>query len=154
MSRGPMAAVASAGFKSMPVEAPDAPGWLSADALTEWDRIVPELVKSEAVAKVDQAALAAYCQAYAELVACTRVLETEGRFITEPVQNAKGEVLGERIKPHPAVSAQRDAFGRVKAYLAEFGLSPAARVRLKFMKEGGQDALSALLSGHAEANPR
>lgn len=150
MSRGPMPSHSS-GFRSMPAEAPDRPDWLCDEAAAEWDRVVPILLQAELLARVDQSSLAAYCQACAELISCTRTVESEGRFVREPVQNSKGEVLGEKIKAHPALAGQRDALGRVRSYLAEFGLSPAARVRLKLMKEGGQDALTALLSGENAA---
>lgn len=150
MSRGPMPSIPS-GFKAPPVAAPDPPSWLEGDALAEWERIVPLLLRSELVTEWDQISLAAYCQACAELIRCTKLLDEEGRFFTEPVQNAKGDVIGERKKAHPALSAQRDAFSRVKAFLAEFGLTPAARVRLKLMKDGGTDALTALLAGQPEA---
>jgi len=142
-----MAAAGSAGFKAPPSAAPEPPGWLGGDARAEWDRIVPLLLASDLISEWDQASLAAYCQSVAELIRCTQVVEEEGRFFTEPVQNAKGEVIGSRVKPHPALASQRDALGRVKAFLAEFGLTPAARVRLKLMKDGGTDALTALLAG-------
>jgi P27 family predicted phage terminase small subunit len=137
----------SPGYKAPPVAAPSLPEWLGDEARAEWDRIVPLLIQMEMLSEVDQVCLAAYCQATAELVIATRVLSEEGRFVTEVVQNSKGEIVGERKKPHPALTAQRDAMGRVKAYLSEFGLTPAARARLRVLKDGGPDALSALLAG-------
>lgn len=149
MSRGPMPASGSAGYKSPPVVAPKPPDWMGEEALREWDRIVPLLLRAEMIAEVDQMSLAAYCQACAELVECTRVIEQEGRFLTEIVQNAKGDILGERKRAHPALGAQRDALARIKSYLAEFGLTPAARVRMKLVKDGGADALAAILADAA-----
>lgn len=144
--RGPMPGSGGSGYRAPDVEAPDQPAWISGEAAAEWERIVPELLKSEMLTKCDRAALAAYCQAWAELVECSFTIQDEGRFITEPVQNAKGDVLGERKKAHPALSAQRDAFARVKSFLAEFGLTPAARMRMRLMRDGGPDPLATLLA--------
>ena len=85
---------------------------------------------------VDRAALAAYCQAHAELVDATKLLSKEGRVIDEDIIHRfkdEGEweykVIGKQL--HPAVKLQRDAFTRVKQYLGEFGLTPASRARLQ-----------------------
>jgi P27 family predicted phage terminase small subunit len=109
---------------------PDAPGWLADEARAEWARIIPELQLAGVLKLVDRAAIAAYCQAWAELEILTRQIQAEGRTTTEIVQNARGEVLGEKIKAHPAVRLQRDAFSRVKSFLVEFGFSPNSRARI------------------------
>lgn len=150
MSRGPMPGAGpggGAGFRSPPVKAPEPPSWLEGEGIAEWNRVVPLLLDMGMLGEVDRVSLAAYCQAAAELVECTKVLDAEGRFFTEPVQNSKGDVIGERKKAHPALAAQRDALARVKAYLAEFGLTPAARVRMRFLRDVGPDELSNLLAG-------
>jgi len=109
---------------------PVLPAWLSPDAKTEWRRIVPELRRLGLLTLVDRAALAAYCQAWAELQIATRLLEKEGRIVEVDVFGKDGAVTGSKSQLHPAVKLQRDAFGRVKQFLAEFGLTPASRARL------------------------
>ena len=79
---------------------------------------------------MDRAALAAYCIAWAELVATTKILNEDGRILDEPMQNSRGEVIGTKKRSHPANRLMSDASARVKAYLSEFGLTPAARQRL------------------------
>lgn len=128
---------------------PPMPLWLSERAQAEWRRIVPELLAIGLLARIDQAALASYCQAYAEAEIATRTIETEGRIcrvplfadkaiselVTDPKTGKqetklialKGQVIGERLKTHPAVTQQREAFRLVKQFLAEFGLSPSSR---------------------------
>jgi P27 family predicted phage terminase small subunit len=113
------------------VQAPTCPKWLSKAAKAEWRRIVPELLSLGLVTELDRAALAAYCVAVAELEWATAELEKAGRIVTVAVYNRNGEVSGHVQKPHPAVRLQRDAFARVKAFLAEFGLTPSSRSRLK-----------------------
>jgi P27 family predicted phage terminase small subunit len=144
-SRGPVLAAAG-GRKAPRASVPECPGWLEEEARAEWSRVVPELSDAGLLSRCDRAVLAAYCQSWAELVACTAVLVDEGRFITESIQNAKGVIIGDRIKAHPALASQRDALGRIKAYLAELGLSPAARARMRLEGEGEGDALKELMA--------
>lgn len=131
---------------------PAMPLWLSTRAKAEWRRIAPELVKLGLLSKIDLAALAAYCQAFAEIEIATRTIEAEGRIcrmpilaeedVTELVANPKtgdmewkittkkGQIIGERLKTHPAATQQREAFRIVKQFLAEFGLSPSSRTNV------------------------
>jgi P27 family predicted phage terminase small subunit len=108
---------------------------------------VPLLAELGLVSRIDRTTLAAYCVAAGKLVATARVLESEGLTIESPVVH-KGEVVCHRTKPHPAVSIQKEALQQVKAYLTEFGLSPAARTRIKVApKEEKEDELTAFLRG-------
>jgi P27 family predicted phage terminase small subunit len=120
---------------------PTCPAWLDKVAKAEWARITELLVELDLVAQVDRAALAAYCQAYAELQFATELLRKEGRVVEEAIvatakRKKKGEterlleVVGHKKKLHPAVKLQRDAFARVKAFITEFGLTPSSRARL------------------------
>jgi P27 family predicted phage terminase small subunit len=132
--------------------APRMPAWLSKRAKAEWRRIVPELTNLGLLTRIDLAALAAYCQAYAELEEATRTLDKEGRVCVWPVlatqdvfeevanettgktetrlKVAKGQKIGEKLKSHPAVQQQRDAARLVKQFISEFGLTPASRTRV------------------------
>lgn len=148
MSRGPMPAqTGGGGYKSPEVQAPEPPEWLCPEGRAEWDRVVPELLAAGMLARADRATLSAYCQAWAELVDATKTLDRDGRYLSESQQNSKGEVLGEKLKPHPAIASQRDAFGRVKAFGSDLGLSPSSRMRLRVVRDGGPDALAAILGG-------
>jgi P27 family predicted phage terminase small subunit len=118
------------------VEGLSCPSWLPLKAKREWRRIVPELKRLGLATMVDLAALAAYCVAFGELQEATEILEAEGRILAEPIYQWDKEAqekrkVGEKKYEHPAVRLQRDALGRVKAFLPEFGLSPSARSRLE-----------------------
>jgi P27 family predicted phage terminase small subunit len=90
-------------------------------ARVEWWRVSPELIRLGLLTVLDRACLASYCQAVAELDIATKTLKKEGReFKTEAGYKA----------PHPAVAQQRSAWNAVKAFAAEFGLSPAGRAGL------------------------
>ena len=102
---------------------------------------------------VDRGALAAYCSAYAELVDATKMLEAEGRVVEVPITARKKvegvmtvEVVSAKKALHPAVKLQRDAFGRVKQFLAEFGLTPSSRSRMRLGRgDGPPDPFEELL---------
>lgn len=126
-----------------PAGTPEAPEWLSASGAVEWKRIVPELEAAGLLSLVDRAALAAYCQAWAELEETTKIIETEGRIHKEPMQSAKGKIVGHKLKAHPAVRLQRDAFNRVRQFLSEFGLSPGSRNRVGSGQSSAPEASTA-----------
>lgn len=119
---------------------PGMPEWLSREAKAEWRRIAPELDRVGMLCKVDRAALAAYCQAFAEMADATRLLEKEGRIIDRLVFNRTGDVVGTVKVIHPAYKLLKEGFSRVKQFLAEFGLTPSSRVRLKGVAAGGGGA--------------
>ena len=113
-----------------PVGLAKCPSWLDFEAKKEWARIAPELERLGLLTMVDQAALAAYCQAWAEFKGATADLQAEGRvYYTED-----GEP-----KPHPAVSRQKAAWSAIRGFAAEFGLSPSARTRVKSDSGKGDD---------------
>jgi P27 family predicted phage terminase small subunit len=117
----------------IPRGAPDKPASLRGEASAEWDRIVPELEAAGLVARVDRAGLVAYCLAWAQMVWADASLQKDGPIISEPIQSAKGDVIGYHTKAHPANQIHSDASRRVAAWVDKFGLTPAARARL----EGG-----------------
>jgi P27 family predicted phage terminase small subunit len=115
---------------------PTLPGWLSYEAKLEWGRVVPELDHMGLLCKVDRAALAAYCQAWAELRLATETLEREGRTYAGP---------NGILKMHPAVTLQKLALATVRAYLNEFGLSPSSRSGLAAPARADDDPLGDFL---------
>jgi P27 family predicted phage terminase small subunit len=133
--------------------APTMPAWLSAEAKQEWRRIVPELQALGLLTIVDRVALASYCQAWAELVIATQLVTKEGRLITINLFNRAGEFAGTKQVLHPAVKMQRDAFARVKAFIGEFGLTPASRTKVRGDKasDGPADPFEAFLNGPKKA---
>jgi P27 family predicted phage terminase small subunit len=121
-----------------PLGAPPRPTWIKGEALKEWKRVVPILEAVQVLTVADLATLTVYCQAWAELVECTKVISKEGRIVTEPVC-AGGEVVGSRKRKHPICSLQRDAFARMKVAAGELGLSPASRTRIQSAGQAGDE---------------
>lgn len=101
---------------------PAPPAWLDGQARAEWKRIAPELHKLGLLTDIDVTQLAAYCQAYADVVARKRDLDK----IDEPwLYSDNGGAY-----PHPAVSLYNTALAKMRAFASDFGLSPSSRVGL------------------------
>ncbi|MFL5328388.1 MAG: phage terminase small subunit P27 family [Gemmataceae bacterium] len=133
---------------------PPKPAWLKGHAAKEWKRIVPELLQLGLLAKIDQTALASYCQATAELMLATKVLDKEGRVVDSSIFSRNGEEVGTKRQAHPAVGIQQKAFRAVITFLREFGLSPAARVHIQTEQDtddASHDELGEVL--HKMASP-
>jgi P27 family predicted phage terminase small subunit len=121
------------GFTRLP---PNAPSWLPAEARAEWKRVVPELARLELLKPVDRAALTAYCLAWDRLVTGQKAIkENGGHTYTDAFGNPK---------KHPAVLITEAASKELRAWAAEFGLTPSAEQRLG--KLGADD-------GEEDSNP-
>ena len=103
-------------------EPPARPGWLSARAAQEWDRVAPDLASMGTAKAVDSTALAAYCEAVALLVTLAEVVAKSGPLL-----------IGRDGLAHknPAVAQLRDASASVRLWAREFGFTPSSRQPLK-----------------------
>lgn len=72
------------------------------------------------------------CDIYADILQLRETIAIEGRTYTTKTQ--MGDFL---IKANPAVAMLADADRRFKSYLVEFGLTPAARTKVKV--DGGEE---------------
>lgn len=122
------------------VEIPTAPKHLWPEAKKEWKRITPELERYGLISKLDRAALALYCQAYARWVWAEEQLD-RARDLAERKRldaEAKGEPWtgGDGVtvptpnghmtySPHWVVANK--AMEQVKNHLRSFGMDPSAR---------------------------
>jgi P27 family predicted phage terminase small subunit len=109
---------------------PECPDWLTAAAVIEWNRIVEELHFLDMLRSVDTAALAGYCQSYARWKSAEQTVEAEGQTINEPIISKAGELVGHKIKRHPATLIARDERAAMARLAALFGFDPSSRSRL------------------------
>jgi P27 family predicted phage terminase small subunit len=135
--------------------APTMPADLPKAAATEWRRIVPELKALGVLAKVDRAALAAYCHAYARWFEAEKHILEYGIIIEEPVL-LMGEPTGyTRFKKNPAVTISETAMKIMKSFLVEFGMTPSSRSRVRIEKPAGaEDPFDAYLKGALPAQTK
>jgi P27 family predicted phage terminase small subunit len=101
--------------------APACPDWLAPLARAEWDRVAPELERLGLLTAVDGAVLGAYCQAYARMVQAEEAIERLGFN-----QFSKDGYAQQR----PEVAIAMKSAAMVKAFAAEFGLTPSSRGRM------------------------
>jgi P27 family predicted phage terminase small subunit len=124
-------------------QAPKCPAWLHVDAKREWRRLAPKLEALGLLTEVDGTALAAYCQAYARWKEAEEVIEREGLTFTMEKTGYTG--------PRPEVAISRQSVQIMKAFCAEFGLTPASRSRLRAAPPEEKDPFEDFLSGRSNA---
>lgn len=103
-------------------EMPGPPDHLNDLARQEWDRMAKELHSIGILTSIDGAGFALYCQAYA------RWVESEGHVLKEGMVI---ETHTGALKQNPYLSIANHAMKQMKEFLAEFGMTPSSRSRLK-----------------------
>lgn len=119
-----------------PAGVPDPPDHLDADALAEWQRMAPELEKLGLLSRLDLAAFAGYCMAWSRWVQAERSLKEHGPIVKSP--------SGYPIQ-NPYLSVANTALKHLRGFLAEFGLSPSSRARVKPTEVKEEDPLDSVL---------
>lgn len=107
-----------------PYSAPP-PKHLSNTAKETWERLTLLLNSMCVLTIADAFALERLCDIYAEILRYRALIESNGETFEVHSQN------GVLIKANPAVSMLLDADKRFKSYLVEFGLTPAARTKVR-----------------------
>lgn len=120
---------------------PSAPAHVSEKARETWGYVSGLLDRMGILTEIDAVALEVLCEAYADFLAARAVLKAFGSNYYETVNEA-GSVMH---RVHPAVAEVKDADRRIRAWLAEFGMTPSARSRVKVNGENdeGQDPAAA-----------
>ena len=106
--------------------APKCPTWLHKDAKKEWKRIAPQLERLGLLTQVDMAALAGYCESWAQYKRAIEFIHKHGEVY--PIKDDEGRV--KYLQQVPQVSIANKALQQVRAFCAEFGLTPSARGRM------------------------
>jgi P27 family predicted phage terminase small subunit len=102
---------------------PVPPTTLKGEARAEWDRMVDRLEASKTLSIVDDAVLYRYCQLHARAERLERnIAELKSPFYVDSVGNPK---------VHPGFAQLRAYDQALRGYLVEFGMTPAARSRVK-----------------------
>lgn len=100
---------------------PDCPAHLGPEARAEWDRLVGPLARMRVITAIDRGVLAAYCQAWG------RWVEAEDKLRATPllIRTPSGYV-----QQSPWLSISNRQMELMGKYMAEIGLTPAARSRI------------------------
>jgi P27 family predicted phage terminase small subunit len=116
------------------------PSWLDREAKREWHRITPLLTKARILTEADQAVLAVYCSAYAEVAHCDRQMHKEGGRMT---QTARGGMI-----VSPWARLRREAMEQLIKAANELGCTPVARCRVEpaHGQQAAEDPVAKFLS--------
>jgi P27 family predicted phage terminase small subunit len=110
---------------------PTCPRHLSDEAKKEWRRIVPELEAVGLITRIDRAALAVYCQAWARWLEAEEALRKYGVMVKSP----NGFPM-----QSPYLAVANKAIEQMRGLLTEFGMSPASRTRISVQEPSDEDA--------------
>lgn len=141
-----------------PVEIPECPDHLSNEAKAEWARLAPHLERLGLVSQIDRAALAMYCSAWGDYEWAERRIAEMNASVLLP--KAAGEKRRKRVPADPTgergriwntpsgykqisvlVQIRNRAMEMLAKFLADFGMSPAARSRVTPSAPGSQGSL-------------
>ncbi len=118
---------------------PDCPQHLKGVARTEWNRLAKELHALKIITKIDRAALAVCCTAWADYVKACKKLEKEGEVIT----SEKGGLY-----QNPWVAIKKRSMDQVQKFYAEFGMTPSSRSHIKVKTPNPEDEMTKYLFGN------
>ncbi len=109
---------------------PDAPKHLLATGKRLWTT-VHQFAGTWVSKDIDVPLLLVACEIADDRERLKRVLKTEGHFQKIPIQNARGDVIGNEVKVHPARRELRMQDANYVRVLGMLGLTPTDRSRLK-----------------------
>jgi len=110
---------------------PDPPEWLGAYGKKEWYRAAPILMKMRLLTEADWASFATYCQNFHTMIMASIDIEENGISL----KNQRGPVR------NPALATLAASTTAIRAFCAEFGMTPSARSRMKFAGVDDDDDL-------------
>ena len=146
------------------VEIPSAPKRLGKEALKEWKRITPLLYELGLISGLDREALAKYCEAVGhrtELMMCFNakvqlLIQDKGMSYYDAVYQVSHDTTPSGYKQQSVLVQLIKSHGlEIDRGLAQFGLSPSARMRVapsNYVQLGlpGIDEKPAAVSGFAK----
>lgn len=121
--------------------APPRPTWLDRYAKQEWDRLSEILVSARVLTKGEIGVLAVACDAYSQLRQCKDYLKKTGSL-----SYATTLLNGDKVyRPYPEAIRRESARKQYLSSLAELGLTPSSRTKVKRIPEKQIDGVKRLL---------
>lgn len=133
-NRGKRPPTNNAGVISPEIAIPDCPAHLSPEAKKEWRRVAPELLKMRIITEIDRAALAAYCQAYGRWVEAEQRIKELNDIGKKSGTKSAGlyDLTPNGFKQMSVwLQISNRATAEIKTWMAEFGMTPANRVKIQ-----------------------
>jgi P27 family predicted phage terminase small subunit len=124
---------------NLPILRDNTPATLGDAGRDAWNELAPTIPGFHS--HLDRPILQRFCELCDEREAYRQALSDHGALLSEPIVGPKGDVLGNRLIPNPAIAALRGVDRSLEALTVQLALSPAARVRLGLnMARGGEMA--------------
>lgn len=98
------------------------PTWLPDEGKAEWKRVAPRLLRLGLLTELDRAALALYCDAWAQYARASAFIREHGHTYT----NSRGKEV-----QYPQVGIAASAAVQLRGWCAEFGMTPSSRSRMQ-----------------------
>lgn len=105
---------------------PRRPKWLTDEAGKVWARVYPLLTNMGVARRVDENALARYCDTFARWRECCEFIDKHGMVI--PVKDADGKLRD--MKEFPQVGRASRLADQLLKLEQQFGMTPSARASL------------------------
>jgi P27 family predicted phage terminase small subunit len=120
---------------------PPCPKHLKGVARKAWRFWAAELEGMSLNCRSDAMMLEGACVSYQTYVELYELIETQGKLVAKKERNPKtGQMEVVDVRPHPALHIRDRALMQMRAFCAEFGLSPVSRARLSVeQREGDAD---------------
>jgi len=115
---------------------PSPPEHLSDAAKVAWGRLSVMLDRMGVLTEADSFALERACEVYAEILAYREALADRGDGYTYETETEGG---GRMVRAYPEVAMLADADRRLKMWLIEFGVTPAARTKVQAAPPGDKE---------------
>lgn len=126
------------------------PRYLDGEAKKKWKNMAALLLGMGLLTEADEDALALYCQSWSDFLEARLLVAALGLVVWDV--DAEGQPTGSG-KPNPAVAVADRAWARLLRLMAEFGLTPSARMRVAPAPVvNTEDPFEALLNGRGVAN--
>lgn len=116
---------------------PSRPAHLTPAAQAAWQSLAALLEGMGVLTEADGHALESLCETYAEILSLRAVLAKRGTHTYESMTDA-----GIMIRAYPEVAMLAAADRRFRAWLVEFGLTPAARSKVSIHEDEPDDNLA------------
>lgn len=106
-------------------------------ALKEWKRIAPELLEANVLTKIDRTAIVAYCMCYQRWIQAEEAIKIDGLVSYSEKSRT--------IYQSPYVSISNQALIQMRAFMAEFGMTPATRGKIQAPRNTEENPLAEFL---------
>lgn len=114
---------------------PEPPAELGEIARAEWDRIVPELARLQLLTPIMCAGLSAHCEMVETFWRATAEVHANGMTV-ENRSVRKDGTESTWFTANPAIGVQRTAQAAIRAWSAEFALTPASEGKVTAPEAG------------------